>query len=139
KGQRDGVLIFFQDITSRRAAAMQRRQTERLASLGLIAAGLTAELSDPIAMSTTYAEMIQKENTSVERCHHHASRLKAALNRTSQLASYVTTLLHRPPTEPGPVNLHEVVSGVTASLQRRMLLGNHPAELDLAASAPVVM
>jgi len=87
-------------------------QTEKLASLGEIAAGVVHELSNPLTSIATYSEyLLRKAGRSnmdpedVERLRRIAQASDRILKFTRALVSYA-----RPADEtPGPVDLHDVV------------------------------
>ena len=87
-------------------------QTEKLASLGEIAAGVVHELSNPLTSIITYSEyLLRKASRSnmdpedVERLRRIAQASDRILKFTRALVSYA-----RPADEtPGPVDLHDVV------------------------------
>ena len=59
--QEIGRLIIFDDITDR--AELERRlvQADKLSSIGLLAAGVAHEVNTPLAVISTYAQMLAKQ------------------------------------------------------------------------------
>ena len=56
-----GRLVIFDDITDR--AELERRlvQADKLSSIGLLAAGVAHEVNTPLAVISTYAQMLAKQ------------------------------------------------------------------------------
>ncbi len=56
-----GRLIIFDDVTDR--AELERRlvQADKLSSIGLLAAGVAHEVNTPLAVISTYAQMLAKQ------------------------------------------------------------------------------
>src|SRR5258708_29221234 len=61
EGAHIGRLIIFDDITDR--AELERRlvQADKLSSIGLLAAGVAHEVNTPLAVISTYAQMLAKQ------------------------------------------------------------------------------
>jgi PAS domain S-box-containing protein len=60
-GERIGRLLLFDDVTHRERMAEQMTQTEKLTSLGLLAAGVAHEVNTPLAVISNYIQMLAKQ------------------------------------------------------------------------------
>ena len=60
-GARLGRLILLDDITQRVRLEDQMVQTEKLTSLGLLAAGVAHEVNTPLAVISNYIQMLAKQ------------------------------------------------------------------------------
>ncbi len=60
-GARLGRLILLDDITQRVRLEEQMVQTEKLTSLGLLAAGVAHEVNTPLAVISNYIQMLAKQ------------------------------------------------------------------------------
>ncbi len=60
-GERIGRLLLFDDVTQREHMAEQMTQTEKLTSLGLLAAGVAHEVNTPLAVISNYIQMLAKQ------------------------------------------------------------------------------
>jgi PAS domain S-box-containing protein len=60
-GERIGRLLLFDDVTQRERLEEQMTQTEKLTSLGLLAAGVAHEVNTPLAVISNYIQMLAKQ------------------------------------------------------------------------------
>jgi two-component system, NtrC family, sensor kinase len=60
-GERIGRLLLFDDVTQRERLEEQMTQTEKLTSLGLLAAGVAHEVNTPLAVISNYIQMLGKQ------------------------------------------------------------------------------
>src|SRR5438477_263141 len=56
--ERIGRLLLFDDVTQRERLEEQMSQTEKLTSLGLLAAGVAHEVNTPLAVISNYIQML---------------------------------------------------------------------------------
>src|SRR5215468_10610460 len=59
--ERIGRLLLFDDVTQRERMEEQMTQTEKLTSLGLLAAGVAHEVNTPLAVISNYIQMLAKQ------------------------------------------------------------------------------
>src|SRR5271166_5161571 len=60
-GEKIGRLLLFDDVTQRERMEEQMSQTEKLTSLGLLAAGVAHEVNTPLAVISNYIQMLAKQ------------------------------------------------------------------------------
>ena len=75
-GERIGRLLLFDDVTQRERMEEQMSQTEKLTSLGLLAAGVAHEVNTPLAVISNYIQMLAKQMPEGDprQAHHRKNR-----------------------------------------------------------------
>ncbi|MDI6763979.1 MAG: ATP-binding protein [Thermodesulfobacteriota bacterium] len=61
EGKKIGVLAVFQDITGIKALEEKLRQTDRLAALGTLSAGLAHEIKNPLSAIKTFVQLLPRK------------------------------------------------------------------------------
>ncbi|MBI3988774.1 MAG: PAS domain S-box protein, partial [candidate division NC10 bacterium] len=62
-----GLVVIFQDMTERRKVEERLRQTDRLAAVGQLAAGIAHEIRNPLAAISGAIQLLKEEGDSLSR------------------------------------------------------------------------
>ncbi len=132
-----GRLIIFDDITDR--AELERRlvQADKLSSIGLLAAGVAHEVNTPLAVISTYAQMLAKQVTGDDQ----KSKLDKIAKQTFRASEIVNSLLNfsrTSPTEFVDVDLNRVIRETLTLIEHQLQKVSIEVKLSLDASLPSV-
>jgi PAS domain S-box-containing protein len=133
-----GSVLMVEDITSRVQLEEQLQISEKMASIGLLAAGVAHEVNTPLTGISSFTQMLL-ENADPE---DPRTRLLEKIERqTFRAAKIVNSLLHlsRPvQSETGPVDLHVVINDVLSLLEHQFRTASVQVRKDLQADGPMV-
>ena len=118
-GSRLGRLILLDDITQRVRLEEQIVQTEKLTSLGLLAAGVAHEVNTPLAVISNYIQMLAKQIPADDPRQQTIERIVKQTFRASEI---VNNLLNFSRT--GAAELIEV--DINSVLEETLALVQHP-------------
>jgi two-component system, NtrC family, sensor kinase len=118
-GARLGRLILLDDITQRVRLEEQMVQTEKLTSLGLLAAGVAHEVNTPLAVISNYIQMLAKQIPADDPRQKTIDRIVKQTFRASEI---VNNLLNFSRT--GGLDFEEV--NLNAVLEETLTLVQHP-------------
>lgn len=86
-----GRLILFDDITERSVLENRLMQADKLSSLGLLAAGVAHEVNTPLAVISTYAQLLAKQ---VNGDESKSKLLEKIAKQTFRASEIVNSLLN---------------------------------------------
>jgi signal transduction histidine kinase len=82
-----GTLIVIENVTERAQLEQQLLQSEKLSSIGLLAAGVAHEVNTPLAGISSYAQMLLQQTSDedprrrlLEKIHHQTVRASGIVN-----------------------------------------------------------
>src|SRR6185437_11751460 len=90
-GDRIGRLIILDDITDRTELERRLMQADKLSSIGLLAAGVAHEVNTPLAVISTYAQMLAKQISGDAKT---APLLEKITRQTFRASEIVNSLLN---------------------------------------------
>lgn len=134
------VLAILRDVTRRKALERQLLHAEKLASVGILAAGVAHEIGNPLAAIGGYAQLLDSEDTSPEERREFA---QAIAEQTDRINRIIRDLLDysRPSQYVGqPVDVNQAIDSVLNMFftSKRMAQDNLAIHRDLARDLPKV-
>ncbi len=106
-----GRLVIFDDVTDR--AELERRlvQADKLSSIGLLAAGVAHEVNTPLAVISTYAQMLGKQVADDEQKSRMLEKISRQTFRASEIVNSLLNFSRTSTTELSEVQLNQRDSG----------------------------
>jgi PAS domain S-box-containing protein len=123
-GERIGRLLLFDDVTQRERMEEQMTQTEKLTSLGLLAAGVAHEVNTPLAVISNYIQMLAKQMPEGDPRQGLIDKIVKQTFRASEIVNNLLNFSRTGSAEPANVDLNQVVEE-TLSLVAHPLKTSH--------------
>ena len=138
-GATRGRLIIIDDITDRVRLEDQLVQNEKLTSIGLLAAGVAHEVNTPLAVISSYSQMLRKQIAPDDAGYKLLEKITKQTFRASEIVNSLLSFSRTNATEFAAVDIHQVISetlsSAGASVQDR---ANSALHSDLLAESPMV-
>jgi PAS domain S-box-containing protein len=134
------VLAILHDITHRRALERQLMHAEKLASVGILAAGVAHEIGNPLSAVSGYAQLLSKDDVSEEERQEFGNAIFDLAQRIDRI---IRDLLDYSRPSPFQGQLVEVNQAIEAVLNmfftsKRLNSYNLTINRDLARDLPPV-
>jgi two-component system NtrC family sensor kinase len=133
-----GRLIIFDDVTDREDLERRLVQADKLSSIGLLAAGVAHEVNTPLAVISTYAQILAKQ---VSGDDHKSKLLEKIAKQTFRASEIVNSLLNfsrTSPTEFVEVDLNRVIRETATLVEHQFEKTGVATRLNLSDRLPVV-
>jgi two-component system sensor histidine kinase AtoS len=153
EGQPAGAVLLIEDITDRVAMERAARQSDKLAALGTLAAGLAHELNNPIGTISSRTELMLLEAEAQAlpaTTREDLVVLRRHAERVARIVQGLLSFARQSGRSRGPVDLNQIVddtlllvgtqaSHTTLTMARRLAPGLPLIEGDATALQQVVM
>ena len=115
-----GRLVIFDDITDR--AELERRlvQADKLSSIGLLAAGVAHEVNTPLAVISTYAQMLGKQVAEDEQKSRILDKIARQTFRASEIVNSLLNFSRTSTSELVEVQINKVIQETLSLLEHQM-------------------
>ena len=131
-----GRLIIMDDITERVELEAQLSQSDKLSSIGLLAAGVAHEVNTPLAVISSYAQMLAKQ---VQGDTQKSALLEKITRQTFRASEIVNNLLNfsrTGGTEFTEVDINKVITDTLALLEHQFKTSKISVQDELFRQLP---
>ncbi len=128
---RVGTVVLLEDVTSRAKLEEQLQISEKMASIGLLAAGVAHEVNTPLTGISSFTQMLLE---GADKDSNDAKLLEKIERQTFRASKIVNGLLHlaRPPkVDTGVVDINAVITDVLSLLEHQLRTANIQVRRDL--------
>jgi two-component system, NtrC family, sensor kinase len=108
-GERIGRLLLFDDVTQRERLEEQMTQTEKLTSLGLLAAGVAHEVNTPLAVISNYIQMLAKQMPGDDPRHSIIDKIVKQTFRASEIVNNLLNFSRTGAAELADIDVNRVI------------------------------
>jgi PAS domain S-box-containing protein len=135
-GAQAGTIMILEDITTRAELEEQLRISEKMASLGLLAAGVAHEVNTPLTGISSYTQMLLEQADPSDPRTKVLEKIEKQTFRAARIVNGLLTL-SRPSAddaaERAPTDLNKVIGDVLSLLEHQLEKGSIKIRRELAA------
>jgi len=134
-GEIEGLLLLVEDVTQQRRLERRLIQSEKLASVGLISAGISHELKNPLntirwGVSEIEDNLTEKNLEGIERC---ISGIREGIRRCSVIINNLLDFTRPSPKEKEKVDIGALLEGVLSLVEEQVRTNNIEVKRDYRA------
>jgi two-component system, NtrC family, sensor kinase len=137
-GEKIGRLLLFDDVTQRERMEEQMSQTEKLTSLGLLAAGVAHEVNTPLAVISNYIQMLAKQMPAGDPRHAIIEKIVKQTFRASEIVNNLLNFSRTGPSELADVDVNRVVEETLSLVAHPLKTSQIQVVKQLSAGLPPV-
>ena len=133
-----GRLIIMDDITERVELEAQLSQADKLSSIGLLAAGVAHEVNTPLAVISSYTQMLAKQLQSDAQKSGLLEKITRQTFRASEIVNNLLNFSRTSGSEVGDVDVNKVIADTLALLEHQFRVAKVEVENALAPKLPSI-
>ncbi len=133
-----GRLIIFDDITDRSELERRLVQADKLSSIGLLAAGVAHEVNTPLAVISTYAQLLAKQVSGDDQKSKLLEKIAKQTFRASEIVNSLLNFSRTSPAEFDDVDLNRVLVETVSLVSHQLERAKVEVHLNLMPRLPLI-
>ena len=133
-----GRLIIMDDITERVELETQLSQADKLSSIGLLAAGVAHEVNTPLAVISSYAQMLSKQLQGDEQKGGLLDKITRQTFRASEIVNNLLNFSRTSGAEFTEVNVNKIILDTLSLLEHQFKTTKVVVQDELASHLPLI-
>ena len=131
-------MIVLEDVTDRANLEEQLRLSEKMAAIGLLAAGVAHEVNTPLTGISSFTQMLLDRSEPDDPRTQLLEKIEQQTFRAAKIVNSLLNLARPSGGETGPVDLNAVIADVLSLLEHQFKMRHMQVRKDLATPAVVV-
>lgn len=131
-----GRLIIFDDVTDRDVLERRLVQADKLTSIGLLAAGVAHEVNTPLAVISTYSQMLAKQISGDDQKARLLEKIAKQTFRASEIVNSLLNFSRTSTTEFVDLDLNRIIEETTSLVEHQLSKSGIELMLQLSSALP---
>ena len=133
-----GRLVIVDDITERIELEVQLTQADKLSSIGLLAAGVAHEVNTPLAVISSYTQMLAKQLQSDPQKAGVLDKITKQTFRASEIVNNLLNFSRTTGTELTEISLNKVIADTLALLEHQFKVAHIQVKSEFQEKLPPI-
>ncbi|HZU09396.1 MAG TPA: ATP-binding protein [Pseudacidobacterium sp.] len=134
-----GRIILVDDITERTELEAQLSQSEKLSSIGLLAAGVAHEVNTPLAVISSYTQMLAKQLRGDERLSPLLEKITSQTFRASEIVNNLLNFSRTSSTEFRETDVNAIIRETLTLLEHQFKTAKVQTVVELEPELPPIL
>jgi PAS domain S-box-containing protein len=139
-GRQAGWIFVLEDITDRANLEEQLRLSEKMAAIGLLAAGVAHEVNTPLTGISSFTQMLLDRSDPADPKTQLLEKIERQTFRAAKIVNSLLNLARPagPESGPAPVDINGVIGDVLSLLEHQFRMNRVQVRRELAAPGVIV-
>jgi two-component system, NtrC family, sensor kinase len=133
-----GGIVIVEDISTRVQLEEQLQISEKMASIGLLAAGVAHEVNTPLTGISSFAQMLLEGAEPEDPRTKVLEKIERQTFRAAKIVNGLLNLARPAQVDSGPCDINAVINDVLSLLEHQFRTGRIQVRKELDASGPIV-
>jgi two-component system, NtrC family, sensor kinase len=138
EGGQAGWIIVLEDITDRANLEEQLRLSEKMAAIGLLAAGVAHEVNTPLTGISSFTQLLLERSDANDPRTELLEKIERQTFRAAKIINSLLNLARPSGTDTAPVDINGIVGDVLSLLEHQFKLSHVQVRRELASPAVIV-
>ena len=135
---RAGWIFVIEDVTERANLEEQLRLSEKMASIGLLAAGVAHEVNTPLTGISSFTQMLLDRSDPDDPKKELLEKIERQTFRAAKIVSNLLNLARPSGGEAGPIDIHSVIGDVLSLLDHQFRVNRIQVRRELLEGPLIV-
>jgi len=133
-----GTIVILEDISTRVQLEEQLQISEKMASIGLLAAGVAHEVNTPLTGISSFTQMLLDNAEPDDPRTKVLEKIERQTFRAAKIVNGLLNLARPAQVESGPCDINAVLSDVLSLLEHQLKTGRIQVRKEFASVPPIV-
>ena len=133
-----GGIVVVEDISTRVQLEEQLQISEKMASIGLLAAGVAHEVNTPLTGISSFAQMLLEGAEPEDPKTKVLEKIERQTFRAARIVNGLLNLARPAQVDSGPCDVNAVINDVLSLLEHQLRTARIQVRKELAPNAPIV-
>jgi two-component system, NtrC family, sensor kinase len=133
-----GTIVIIEDISSRVQLEEQLQISEKMASIGLLAAGVAHEVNTPLTGISSFTQMLLDGASPEDPKTAVLEKIERQTFRAAKIVNGLLNLARPAQVDSGPCDINTVINDVLSLLEHQFRNGSIQVRKELAPASPLV-
>ena len=129
-----GTIIIIEDISTRVQLEEQLQISEKMASIGLLAAGVAHEVNTPLTGISSFTQMLLQSADPEDPKTKVLEKIERQTFRAAKIVNGLLNLARPAQVDAGPIDVHAVINDVLSLLEHQLRTSSIQVRKELMAS-----